>query len=135
MEAIVPEILGWDLELARHVLVDPQVRLVEEEEIDVLDLHARRVQAFAQHFGHARHRVLEDELALHLREVAALVENFLAHARGSDGGAGRFDPELLCELALRVQADLEQRRGVVRLPQQQRQGRGAENLPGSRRTA
>ena len=66
---VVENLLCRDTHALRYGFVDSQIGLVEEEEIDVLEFLACRVEGFDQNLRHAGHRVLEDEAAFHTREV------------------------------------------------------------------
>ena len=80
---------------------------MEEEEVDVVDLDARRRQRFLQDLGHSGHGVLEDMAPVHAREMAFFVDHFPGEAARHIARGGCLDPESTGVLALGVQGDVE----------------------------
>ena len=95
-------LLRGNPELARDELVDPQVRLVEQEQVDVLDRAFVRLERLADHLGHADDGVLEDEPALHPGVDPPLVDH-LVRELGAEDAPRCLGPELLRVLPLGVQ--------------------------------
>src|SRR5690606_11133924 len=105
---VVDDLRLVEPEVGGDELVDAQVRLVRDQQVEVREAEAVELERLADHLGEARHRVLEDELALHARERggAVALEVLRTDAR-TLAARGRLEPELLGELALGVQVRRE----------------------------